>query len=114
MHFSGRTWRPAYEADSCIIQLTSGCTWQRCHFCSLYAEEPFRVSPLAEFEQDLGEIKAYQPYARRLFLTGANPFALSYERLRPYILTVRDYLIKCRSIAMFASVRDIRNKEVWQ
>lgn len=114
MHFSGRTWRPSYEADSCIIQLTSGCTWQRCHFCSLYAEEPFRVSPLAEFEQDLGEIKAYQPYARRLFLTGANPFALSYERLRPYILTVRDYLIKCRSITMFASVRDIRNKEVWQ
>ena len=114
MHFTGRTWRPNYEADSCIIQLTSGCTYQKCHFCNLYKDEPFTMSPLSEFEADLSEIKSYQPHARRIFITGANPFALSYEKLKPYILTVRDYLIKCQSIAMFASIRDIKNKEVWQ
>lgn len=114
MHFTGRTWRPSYEADSCIIQLTAGCTYQRCRFCNLYKDEPFVLASLSEFAEDLQEIKSYQPYARRVFLTGANPFALSYERLKPYILTVRDYLIKCRSIAMFASIRDIKNKEVWQ
>lgn len=114
MHFTGRTWRPNYEADSCIIQLTSGCTYQKCHFCSLYKDERFSLSPLPEFEEDLNEIKSCQPNARRVFLTGANPFALSYERLKPYVLTVRDYLIKCQSIAMFASIRDIKNKEVWQ
>ena len=69
---------------------------------------------LEQFEEDLQEIKDYQPHARRLFLTGVNPFALSYERLKPYVLTVRDYLIKCQSIAMFASIHDIQNKEVWQ
>ena len=114
MHFTGRTWRPPYEASSCIIQLTSGCTYQKCSFCNLYQDEPFALSPLSEFEEDLREIKAYQPNARRIFVTGANPFALSYERLKPYILTVRDYLIKCRDIAMFASIRDIKNKEPWQ
>lgn len=72
------------------------------------------MTPLSVFEQDLAEIKHYQPYARRIFLTGVNPFALSYEKLKPYILTVRDYLIKCQSIAMFASIRDIKNKEVWR
>lgn len=114
MHFTGRTWRPFYEKDSCIIQLTSGCTWQKCSFCSLYREEPFRLSPLSEFEKDLAEIKVWQPNVRRIFLTGVNPFALGYEKLKPYVLTVRDYLIKCQTIAMFASIRDIRNKEVWQ
>lgn len=114
MHFTGRTWRPPYEADSCIIQLTSGCTYHKCSFFSLYKDEPFRLSSLAEFEEDLAEIKSWQPNARRIFLTGANPFVLSYERLKPYVLTVRDYLIKCQSIAMFASIRDIKNKEVWQ
>lgn len=114
MQFSGRTWRPPYEADSCILQLTSGCTYEKCRFCSLYREEPFRLWPLSQFEADLEEIKAYQPNARRIFLTGANPFALSYERLKPYILTVRDYLIKCSTIAMFASVRDIKDKNVRQ
>lgn len=114
MHFTGRTWRPPYEADSCIIPLTSGCTYGKCAFCDLYHDEPFGITSLAEFEKNLEEIKTYQPYARRIFLTGANPFALSYEKLKPYILTVRDYLIKCRSIAMFASIRDIKNKEVRQ
>lgn len=114
MHFTGRTWRPPYEANSCIIQLTSGCTYHKCNFCSLYKDEPFYLSPLSEFEEDLAEIKRYQPNARRIFLTGANPFALSYEKLKLYVLTVRDYLIKCQTIAMFSSIRDIKNKEVWQ
>lgn len=114
MHFTGRTWRPPYEANSYIIQLTSGCTYQQCSFCNLYKDEPFCLSPLSEFEEDLAELKQYQPGARRIFLTGANPFALSYEKLKPYVLTVRDYLIKCQTIAMFASIRDIKNKEVWQ
>lgn len=114
MHFTGRTWRPPYEANSYIIQLTSGCTYGKCSFCNLYKEESFYLSPLSIFEEDLAEIKRYQPNARRIFLTGANPFALSYEKLKPYVLTVRDYLIKCQTIAMFASIRDIKNKEIWQ
>ncbi len=114
MHFTGRTWRPPYEAHSVIIQATSGCTYRKCRFCSLYKDECFRMSPMEEFEEDLAEIKTYQPYARRIFWTGANPFAMSYENLKLRALTVRDYLIKCQSMAMFASIRDIRDKEVWQ
>lgn len=114
MHFTGRTWRPPYEAYSVIIQATSGCTYRQCRFCNLYKHECFRLSPMKEFEEDLAEIKTYQPNARRIFWTGANPFAMSYENLRLRALTVRDYLIKCQSMAMFSSIRDIKNKEVWQ
>lgn len=114
MHFTGRTWRPPYEANSVIIQAASGCAYNKCTFCNLYKNERFRISPMEEFEADLAEIKAYQPHARRIFWTGANPFAMSYENLKLRALTVRDYLIKCQAIAMFASIRDIKNKEVWQ
>ena len=114
MHFTGRTWRPPYEAHSVIIQAASGCTYRKCRFCSLYKDERFQMSPMEEFEEDLAEIKGYQPNARRIFWTGANPFAMSYENLKVRALTVRDYLIKCQTIEMFASIRDIKNKEVWQ
>ncbi len=114
MHFTGRTWRPPYEASSVIIQASSGCTYGKCRFCNLYQGECFRMSPMEEFEEDLVEIKSCQPYARRIFWTGANPFAMSYENLKLRALTVRDYLIKCRTMAMFASIRDIQDKEVWQ
>lgn len=55
MHFTGRTWRPPYEADSCIIQLTAGCTWHRCSFCNLYENEPFCLTSPEAFERDLEE-----------------------------------------------------------
>ncbi len=114
MHFTGRTWRPPYEAYSVIIQATSGCTYNKCRFCSLYHGACFRMSPISEFEEDLAEIKSYQPNARRIFWTGANPFAMSYENLKLRALTTRDYLIKCQSMAMFASIRDIKPKSVHQ
>ena len=72
------------------------------------------MSPMSEFEEDLAEIKSYQPNARRIFWTGANPFAMSYENLKLRALTTRDYLIKCQSMAMFASIRDIKSKSVHQ
>ena len=114
MHFTGRTWRPPYEAYSVIIQATSGCAYNKCKFCSLYHGECFHMSPMDEFEEDLAEIKTYQPNARRVFWTGANPFAMGYENLKLRALTVRDYLIKCQTMAMFASIRDIKSKNAKQ
>lgn len=114
MHFTGRTWRPPYEAYSVIIQATSGCTYNKCKFCSLYHGECFHMSPMDEFEEDLAEIKTYQPNARRIFWTGANPFAMGYENLKLRALTVRDHLIKCQTMAMFASIRDIKSKNAKQ
>lgn len=114
MHFTGRTWRPPYEASSFIIQATSGCTHNRCRFCSLYKNECFCMSPLEEWEEDLKELQFYQPTARRIFWTGANPFVMSYENLKTRALMVHDYLVECQTMAMFASIRDIKNKKVWQ
>lgn len=114
MHFTGRTFRPPYEASSMILQATCGCTYHKCNFCSLYKDEKFQMSPLGEFEEDLGELKKYQPTARRIFLTGANPFAMSYENLMERAILIHDYLVECQTIAMFSSIRDIKNKKVWQ
>ncbi len=58
--------------------------------------------------------KAISPMRGASSGRGANPFAMSYENLKLRALTVRDYLIKCQTMAMFASIRDIRDKEVWQ
>ena len=114
MNFTGRTWRPPYEASSFIIQAASGCTYNKCRFCSLYKGECYRMSPLSEWEEDLQELSLYHPNARRIFWTGANPFAMSYENLKARALSVYDYLKECQTMAMFASIRDIKPKKVKQ
>lgn len=112
LHFTGQVWRPPYESSSQLLQLTSGCTWHRCKFCSLYHGTPFRMSPLPEVEEDLKTIRQWQPRARRVYLTGANPFALSYGRLLDVALLLRKYLPYMVSFGMFARVTDITPKSV--
>lgn len=110
MEFSGRTWRPPYERDTPIIEATTGCAWGQCSFCNLFEEERFSVGSLEKFERELDEVKSYIPYTRRLWLTGGSPFQMSFPQLEARANAVRDRLIKCQSIAMFASVRDIERK----
>lgn len=112
LHFTGPVWRPPYEASSQLLQVTAGCTHNRCKFCSLYNGTKFRLSPLSEIESDLKVIQQYQPKARRVFLTGANPFALSYNRLLDVGLLIRKYLPHCETIGTFSRIADIRPKSV--
>lgn len=112
LHFTGTVWRPPYEAYSVLLQVTVGCTHAACRFCSLYDGLRFRMSPLGEVEADLRIAARWQPRARRVFLVGANPFAMSYGRLVRIADLIHDYLPKAGSIGMFARVADIRGKSV--
>lgn len=114
LHFTGQVWRPPYESHSQLLQVTSGCTHASCKFCSLYHGTKFRMSPLDEIRQDLEVIQEYQPFARRLFLTGANPFALSYNRLFHLATMFRKYLPRLENIGCFARITDILPKSVEQ
>ncbi len=114
MHFRGPVWRPPYESKSLLLQVTSGCTHDDCRFCSLYGELKFRMSPFDEIEADLRIAQQYQPQARRVFLTGANPMALSFDRLKTLAITIREYLPEVRNIGGFARITDFRNKTLEQ
>ena len=59
MHYTGTIWRPPYEADSLLLELTAGCTHHRCKFCTLYSDLPFkfRMSPMEDIESDLLEVQ---------------------------------------------------------
>lgn len=114
LHFTGQVWRPPYESYSQLLQVTSGCTHARCKFCSLYHGTKFRMSPISEICQDLEVIQEYQPFARRLFLTGANPFALSYNRLLNLGLMFRKHLPWLENIGCFARITDIKPKTLEQ
>lgn len=129
MHFTGTIWRPPYEAGSLLLQVAAGCTHHSCKFCTLYHDLPFsfRLSPMEEIEADLREAQMglCDPIAqlslrlqgiprpaqlRRVFLTGANPFALSYDKLEAIAGLIRQYLPSCQTIGCFARVTDIAAK----
>lgn len=117
MHYTGTIWRPPYEAASLLIEVTAGCTHHQCKFCTLYNDLnfKFRMSPLEDIENDLQEVqKACQRWngqrIDRVFLTGANPFVLSYDKLMQIAALTHKYLPAVSSIGSFARITDITPK----
>lgn len=114
MHYTGTIWRPPYEASSLLLEVTAGCTHHKCKFCTLYDDLPFkfRMSPLEDIEDDLKEVKSqlnswYGSKIDRIYLTGANPFILKFERLKYIADLIHKYLPDCKTIGCFARVTDI-------
>ncbi len=128
MHYTGTIWRPPYEADSLILEATAGCTHRDCKFCTLYDELPFKfkASELSTIESDLIEAQTWfhdplskietrlfslpAPKHCRVFLAGANPFALKAKRLLEIAGLIHEHFPTCKTIGCFARVTDIASK----
>ncbi|MBQ9451817.1 MAG: radical SAM protein [Desulfovibrio sp.] len=114
MHFSSGINRPPYEADDAFLQVTSGCSHGRCEFCSFYKDAPFRVSPMEEVESDIHELASTGIPFRRVFLQGADPFILPYDKLMCVAELIHTHMPSVQSIGGYARVDNIRNKSVSQ
>ena len=112
MHFTGTVYRNPYWPTWPLLEITQGCTHNRCKFCTMYRDVPFRMSPLEWIEEDLKELAGCDPTARTIQLLSANPLALTFDRLEPILVMINRYLPKIEFIYASTRVTDIRNKTV--
>ena len=110
MNLTGIVYRPPYEANSFLLQVTKGCSHNMCTFCSMYPGVPFAVCPMEEVEADLEEGARYCPDVTRVFLEHGDAFVLSSDRLLAIAEAVHRKLPKVETIAMYASIQNIRGK----
>lgn len=60
--------RPPSEANSLLLQVTNGCTWNKCKFCQLYRHTKFRAYSADSIKADIDNI-AYQADIIRRYQT---------------------------------------------
>lgn len=114
MEYRGNIYRPPVEANTFLLPITEGCTHNSCSFCNMYQDIPFRMWTLAEVEQYLQEV--VRLYGRscerieRVYLVGADPFALSANNLLGRISLIRKYLPNAVNITMYARTDNIGSK----
>jgi radical SAM superfamily enzyme YgiQ (UPF0313 family) len=104
--------RPPSEGQSLIIQITLGCSWNKCSFCEMYTSKHFTVRD----EQEIfSEIDAFAPYAeqvRKVFLADGDPLVLSNKRLLPILKRITATFPNLRRISTYASPSNLNRKSV--
>ena len=110
MNYTGNIYRPPFESNSLLLQVTVGCSHNRCAFCTMYRDVPFQVEPLDQISADLDEAQRYWPNVTRVFLENGDPFVLSADRLKAIAELIHQELPKVDTIAMYASIQNIKSK----
>ena len=110
MNMTGIVYRPPYEANSLLLQVTLGCSHNKCTFCYMYPDVRFKVCPMEEVEADIEEAARYCPNVKRVFLEHGDAFVLSAERLLKIADAIHRKLPKAETIAMYASIQNIKTK----
>jgi len=88
MRYHGMVIRPPSEANSYILQITYGCSHNRCTYCDTYLEKPFRPRDLDEVLEDIAAAQIVIPATRRVFLADGDALVLPTDRL----ITILDQL----------------------
>ena len=110
MNYTGPVYRPPFEAASLLLQVTVGCSHNKCSFCTMYREVPFSVCPMEQIEADIKEASRRWPDAERVCLENGDPFCLSADKLLQIAGKIHQRLPSVKTIAMYASIQNIRNK----
>ena len=110
MSLTGMVYRPPYEANSLLLQVTQGCSHNKCTFCYMYPDIPFSVCPMEQVEADIDEATRYCPDVERVFLEHGDAFVLSADRLIQIADAIHAKLPRAKTIAMYASIQNIRHK----
>jgi radical SAM superfamily enzyme YgiQ (UPF0313 family) len=107
--------RPPSEAESLILPLTDGCSWNRCTFCEMYTAPQKRFRP-RETEEVLESIRGcaarFGDGVRRVFLADGDAMTLSMRRLVPVLEAIRREMPAVRRVSSYCLPRNVRNKSV--
>jgi radical SAM superfamily enzyme YgiQ (UPF0313 family) len=103
--------RPPSEADSLILQITIGCSHNRCTFCSMYRGKRFRAKSPEQVQADIDAAHAsFGNEVRRVFLADGDAMCLSARRLAATLDALNDAFPRLQRVGIYANARDILGK----
>lgn len=107
--------RPPSEADSLILPVTNGCSWNKCTYCEMYTA-PQKKFALRDEDETLRSIErsaaVFGGQVARVFLGDGDALALSTRRLMTVLDAIRTHLPRVRRVSSYCLPRNVRHKTV--
>ncbi|MBM9536115.1 radical SAM protein [Desulfobulbus alkaliphilus] len=112
MRYEGPIYRPPSEADSLLVQVTTGCPHNRCSFCMVYKKGPYyRVRPATEVIEDLETARAqFGSQVRTIFFPAGNTLAAPTKTLEAILVAARRLFPEAYRLTVYGSARYILDK----
>lgn len=114
IQYNSPIFRPPSEADSLLIQLTLGCSHNKCAFCSMYRSKKYTERSFEEIKKDIWNAKKYyEEYhsaPRRIFLCDGDALAASFELIVKVLDEINSAFPSVNRIGIYATARNVLEK----
>lgn len=108
--YIGTVYRPPSEAYSLIIQVTLGCSHNKCTFCNMYKDKRFTIKPLERIKEEIDFFRSRLKYVKRIFLADGDAMIIPTEKLLKIVEYVKNVFPECERISAYASPKSIMLK----
>jgi len=110
MHYEGNCIRPPPEADSILVQVTLGCSHNKCAFCGTYKDKRFRIKDDDIILSDILFASKYMRRQDRVFLMDGDALIIPQKRLMWILERIREHLPWVKRVGSYANTRSIGSK----
>ncbi len=110
MHYEGYCIRPPSESDSILLQVTVGCSHNRCTFCGSYKEKNFRIKDDTIILSDIVFASKYMRGQDRVFLMDGDALIIPQKRLIWILDRIKEHLPWVRRVGAYANAKGIKKK----
>jgi hypothetical protein len=102
--------RPPSEGDNLILQVTLGCSFNRCSFCSMYRSKDFQIRPLADVERDIIRFARVWPESHRVFLADGDAMMLPTDHLLAICALLKQHFPALTRVSAYATPANVLKK----
>lgn len=110
MHYEGNIIRPPSEANSILLQITVGCSRNKCTFCGAYQGERFRIKPDSVIMEDIAFASNHCRRQRRVFLCDGDGLIVPQKRLMNILMEIEKQLPWVTRVGAYANCKSLKMK----
>jgi radical SAM superfamily enzyme YgiQ (UPF0313 family) len=110
MHYEGMIIRPPSEANSILLQVTVGCSHNKCTFCGTYKGVRFKIKDEAIIDQDIRYAAENFSFLRRLFITDGDALILPQAKLVKILSRIKEEMPWIQRVGLYGNAKSIMRK----